>query len=212
MVNLFLYTTDPFPIVSLNSNGTRIVQYFYYSHLINNQALVVTATVWIVITNYVFLVILIILNILIYMELKKIMAKKRLMTVGDGNNTLKSESESAKTKHSKRNNVDGSLELNSISQSVHTSTHYKKAKERSSVRRSLVMTLWISVIFSSDRFMKCVYRTMILINPFWQATIYLNAVSYIFDMIVYSSFFFVYMHTNKMFKKKFYQIFLRRRF
>jgi hypothetical protein len=175
--------------------------------LVSNQpSLTLIATVFLVISNYVFLVILIVINWLIYRELKRIMTKKNFI-VGNLSNLKTAYHDSLVMTEDHRH-------INAIAPTliIHTNSDYQEAKGKSSVRRSLIMTLWISVIFSSDRFMKCVYRTMVLINPFWQATIYLNAVSYIFDMIVYSSFFFVYMHTNKMFKKKFYQIFLRRRF
>lgn len=77
-------------------------------------------------------------------------------------------------------------------------------------RRSMVMCLWISIIFSIDRFLKAVNLTFMsfyVLSPF---TFYLNAFTHFTGLFAASIFFFVYMNTSGMFRKKCYRIFLKK--
>lgn len=161
-----------------------------------------------VIGNYVFLAILIAINVLIYSELKRTMAKKQQLIITYRRiNPLKKRSKSESIKTS---NNEHHIKLSVIAPFIQTQCESSGNREKNTLRRLLIMTLWISTLFSLDRFVKCLYRTVVVIYPLKPFTIYLNAVSYVFDMLIYSSFFFIYMRTNKVFRRKFYQIFLRR--
>lgn len=217
LVSLFTYAIDPFPVVTADSNGTTKTEIYYYSHAVTNQPILTQiATVLLIISNYVFLVILIVVDGLIYNEFRRIVVKRRIVI----DHTSKTDPDSMRISTfglaSRVTDSIGPVAIGpaasaSAAAAIHTSSDYQKARERSLLRRSLVMTFWISVLFSLDRFMKCIYYTSVLTNPTGKSTIYLNAVSYVFDMIIYSSFFFVYMQTSKMFNKKFYQIVFRRK-
>ena len=79
-----------------------------------------------------------------------------------------------------------------------------------SQRNTLIMVLWVSLVFCSGRFTSAIANMMLLLmqnSPYnWWA----SAINYFFMSLVYSSSILVYMRTNKMFRKKFYKIFLRK--
>ena len=79
-----------------------------------------------------------------------------------------------------------------------------------SQRKTLIMVLWISVVFCTGRFASVVSNLILL---FMQDTVYnwwASAFNFFYMALVYATYFFVYMRTNKMFRKKFYKIFLRK--
>ena len=171
------------------------------------------------VSTYVFFVFLIGGNILNYLELRKLMEKKRKMI---GRSSLRGSLRGSdgstgvilvqpRSSIQSTNQQQRSQKTNSIKPVVRTSIDRNEIQEKRTLRRSLIMTLWISSIFSFNRFIKVVYRTMVFVNQYSPYTYYLNAIAYFIDLFMYSSFFFVYMKTNKVFKKKFFQIFLRRR-
>lgn len=79
-----------------------------------------------------------------------------------------------------------------------------------SQRNTLIMVLWVSLVFCSGRFTSAIANMMLLLmqnSPYnWWA----SAINYFFMALVYSSSILVYMRTNKMFRKKFYKIFFRK--
>ena len=79
-----------------------------------------------------------------------------------------------------------------------------------SQRKTLIMVLWISLVFCTGRFASVVSNLILL---FMQDTFYIlwdSAFNFFYMALVYATYFFVYMRTNKMFRKKFYKIFLRK--
>jgi hypothetical protein len=79
-----------------------------------------------------------------------------------------------------------------------------------SQRKTLIMVLWISLVFCTGRFASVVSNLILL---FMQDTVYnwwASAFNFFYMALVYATYFFVYMRTNKMFRKKFYKIFLRK--
>lgn len=201
---------------------------YYFTRLISNTVFVLICTIVISVTNYLSFILLIILNLLIYNELRRVIARRKQI-IGQSSYQTKtddsqknSNSESFKSPVAVKASISGQgagdISLNAMNTSLNTGgggvsgvmrTKSREAQERKSLRRSLIMTLWVSIIFSSDRLVKVIYRTVVLVMPLARTTFYLNAFSYICDIVVYSSFFFVYMKTNKIFKKKFYEMFLR---
>ena len=182
------------------------------------QFLIVLAMLTIIVPNYAFLVILIVLNVLIYVELRKMLEnkrriigkwltvnrKRRIRAEGTSNQEEGPVVASATTTSITPIQVLSYLPMQRVAENMEN-------REKESLKRTLIMTLWVSILFSSDRLIKCVYRTIVFINSNSRLAYYLNAFSFFFDLIVYSSFFIVYMRTNKMFNKKFYQIFCIKR-
>lgn len=183
---------------------------YYYIRLDNGlQFLIVLATLTIIVPNYAFLIILIVLNVLIYVELRKMLENKRRIIGKWLTVNRKRRIRAEGTSNQEEGPVVASATTASITpiQVLPYLPMQRENREKESLKRSLIMTLWVSILFSSDRLIKCVYRTIVFINSNSRLAYYLNAFSFFFDLIVYSSFFIVYMRTNKMFNKKFYQIF-----
>ena len=212
---IFINKIDTFEIV----NVQNVTQIYYYSRLqTSSPILTLLVLVIVVASTYIFFVILVGVNILNYLELRKLMEKKRKMI---GRSSLRgslrgSDGSTGVILVQPRSSIQStnqprSQKTNSIKPVVRTSIDSNQIQEKKMLRRSLIITLWISSIFSFNRFIKVVYRTMVFVNQYSPYTYYLNAISYFIDLFMYSSFFFVYMKTNKVFKKKFFQIFLRRR-
>lgn len=216
----FFYQVDSFQWVSTNSNGTRIEQTYYYSHLNTNYpGLVLVSTVSILIIGYTSLIIIIIVNILIYKELKKMMLRKRILMTGLAKNGLDDFSFGQQRMSITNRKVSNVMFTNrSISMpnnpnnrnSIQFQQQKRENQERESLKRILIMTLWVSLIHLTSRILKGVYRLAVIFYPYSPIIYYMNAFSFLSDALTYSSSFFVYMRANKMFRKKFFQIFLRR--
>lgn len=226
----FAYQIQSISIERNISSSRKVVEVFYFSQLVNNKPLVLYVTCVIGISSYFSFVLLFALNLLIYLELRKIMEKKKrlMMLRRTGSDIMAPPTPVAavlpvRKSHvssSKKNTTSSSASVYVIGAGGNSNKIVPVVVEasgklissadqhqRESLRRSLIMTLWLSLIFSTDRFVKTIYRTLVLIQPVSPVSYYLNAFSLFFNIIVYSSFFFVYMRTNKMFRKKFYEIF-----
>lgn len=229
ILNFFLYQIETFTYFKTDSNGHTIAENYYYSRLNDNSLYVLICTIVLSVTSYLPFVLLIVVNVLIYVELRHMIARRRNMigqTTGAGvsGGAVKTDENSSKsasplTKRESQNvggvtrlNSDGNeVSLQMLSRTVSNDQRKREAQGKKSLRRSLIMTLWVSLIFSTDRLVKCVYRSVLLFAPLSPVTFYLNACSFVFDALAYSSFFFVYMNTNKIFKRTFYEIFLRKK-
>jgi hypothetical protein len=94
-------------------------------------------------------------------------------------------------------------------------TRSSKTKDSStdsekSQKKTLIMVLWVSVVFSSSRFVFAIANLLLL---FMENSVYNwwgSGFNYFFSACTYSSYILVYIKTNKIFRKKFYQIFLRK--
>lgn len=102
--------------------------------------------------------------------------------------------------------------LESIISQAYTSTKQAKKPEshEESQKKTLIMVLWVSVIFSSSRLVFAVANLFVLFMENTPYNLWGSAFNYFYNAIVYISYLFVYMKTNKLFRKKFYQIFLRK--
>lgn len=226
ILNLFLYQIDSFPLIKLDERGSVVIERYYYSRLVSNQSMVLAGTVIVSLSSYLPFVSLIILNVFIYIELRNVIARRKKM-IGQTSYAFKTDENSSRSAGSTiaRGKASGAgvggeengssltndMSLKNLSRTISNNQVNREAQEKKSLRRSLIITLYISLIFSSDRLIKCVYRSVVLVMPLSRYTFYLNAISYIFDTLAYSSFFFVYMSTNKIFKRKFYEIFFRKK-
>lgn len=219
-MNIFLYQIDTVFYFELDDHGETTIYKYYYSRLNSNSLYVLICTAVLLITSYSPFIVLIVLNALIYVELRRVMARRKNIIGPSATGTIKPEelsSKSASLAHRRPTIFGGTSNFNEVSMKTASlavatkDAKSREAQEKKSLRRSLVMTLWVSLIFSLDRLVKCVYRLVVIFMPLSPITYYLNAVSFLIDSLTYISFFFVYMKTNKMFKNKFYEIFLRRK-
>lgn len=188
--NIFCYKIDSFSVWTEN-NGQLTWKTIYYNRLITQFAsLAYDATVFVAFMNYSTLATIVILNVLIYIELRRLLdAKRRLLT---NRKTI--------------NIIEDGAQLNSVAP-LPADSLVNEEREKEMLRRTLVMTLWVSVFFAVDRLVKSVYRSLLFF--FGSSSIYtyyMSALSYFFDMIVFASFFFIYLRTNTMFRKKFKEI------
>lgn len=87
----------------------------------------------------------------------------------------------------------------------------KMDKNQMSQKRTLIMVLWVSAVFCTGRFVAAVANLILL---FMQDTVYnwwATGMNFLLTAVVYASYFFVYMRTNKLFSKTFYKVFLKKR-
>lgn len=99
--------------------------------------------------------------------------------------------------------------------SVNSRNFRKKKKTKTtenndeSKRKTLVMVLWVSLVFGSSRLIFAIANLSLLLVPYSLFNWWAGWINIFFGAGVYFSYFFVYMKTNKHFNKKFKQIFLR---
>lgn len=112
---------------------------------------------------------------------------------------------------------DGSLttvetitSLNYILDSLKTTTTKTTSQDEQSQRRTLIMVLWVSVVFSTSRFVFAISNLILLLLQDSVYNWWATGFNFFYASCVYGSYFFVYMKTNKLFRKTFYQIFLRK--
>lgn len=188
--NIFCYKIDSFSAWT-ETNGQLSWKTIYYNRLITQFAsLAYDATVFVAFMNYLTLTTIVILNVLIYIELRRLLDAKRRLLIN--RKTI--------------NIIEDGTQLNSVAP-LPAESLMDEEREKEMLRRTLVMTLWVSVFFAVDRLVKSVYRSLLFFYGSSSIyTYYLSALSYFIDMIVFSSFFFIYLRTNTMFRKKFKEI------
>lgn len=188
--NIFCYKIDSFSVWT-ETNGQLTSKTIYYNRLITHFAsLAYDATVFVAFMNYLTLTTIVILNILIYIEFRRLLDAKRRLLMNRKAISI----------------IEDGTQLNSVAP-LQAESLVDEEREKEMLRRTLVMTLWVSVFFAVDRLVKSVYRSLLFF--FGSSSIYtyyLSTLSYFIDMIVFSSFFFIYLRTNTMFRKKFKEI------
>ena len=185
--NIFCYKIDSFSVWTEN-NGQLTLKTIYYNRLITQFAsLAYDATIFVAFMNYLTLTTIVILNVIIYIEFRRLLDAKRRLLMSRKAISI----------------IEDGTQLNSVAP-LPAESLVDEEREKVMLRRTLVMTLWVSVFFAVDRLVKSVYRSLLFF--FGSSSIYtyyLSALSYFIDMIVFSSFFFIYLRTNTMFRKKF---------
>ena len=78
-------------------------------------------------------------------------------------------------------------------------------------KMTLIMVLWVSVVFSSSRFVNVIANLCLLLLKDTVYNWWASSFNLFYASLVYISYFFVYFKTNKIFRRKFCEIFLRRR-
>lgn len=76
-----------------------------------------------------------------------------------------------------------------------------------SKKSTLIMVLWVSVVFSASRVFYAVSNLLLLLMEDSAYYVWASAFCYFFSACTYSSYIFVYVRTNKLFRKKFYEMF-----
>ena len=201
-------------VYNIDSNGEITWTKMHFNRVISsNKILYYYSTSLLIIANYVFLVILIVLNTLIYMEFKKLMANKKKM-VSKVHVLIRVEEQSPSNKSNRLNSLQTTNNrINSLqadSALAIAASLKREREEKDSLRKTLIVTLWVSIVFCFDRFVKAINRTFNLIDSTSPPNSYSTAISYFCDVFVCSTYIFIYLRTNKMFKKQFYKMFLRR--
>lgn len=83
----------------------------------------------------------------------------------------------------------------------------ENSNNEKSKKKTLIMVLWVSLVFSSSRFMFAIANLSFLLMPYTAFNWWAGAFNIFYGACVYVSYFFVYMKTNKHFNRKFYEIF-----
>lgn len=235
-MNIFAYKIDSYTTYIIDARGRQSWQVVYYNYFYRQTTgAAVLASLVVIIINYVTLVLLVLFNMLIFLELRRVIdAKKRLIiatpntdtmpTISYQNpNTLETltDQQGPQSKHQQTHQqqrqhrpsliMHRSQRGNSIAPAELMIIASPEDKGREFLTRVLIMTLWTSLMVSIDRFVKVAYRSFIYWNSASSVyAYYLGAISYVCDMLVYSSFLFIYIRTNKLFRRKFSQIFSTR--
>jgi hypothetical protein len=211
--NIFVNEIISTTVYNVGPNGQTTWNTVYYNRQSNNKFLYYYSSALVIISNYVFLVILITLNTLIYMEFKKLMENKKKM-VSKVHVLIRVEEQSPSNKSNRLNSLQTTNNrINSLqadSALAIAASLRREREEKESIRKTLIVTLWVSIVFCLDRFFKAVNRTVTLTYQYSIYNYYITVVSYFIDVFVCSTYIFIYLRTNKMFKKQFYKIFLRR--
>lgn len=155
--------------------------------------------------NYSLLLILIVFTILIYYELRKTIQKRRLVMSKWSGIVL-----SSVTMTRIGIEIPSIFTLAKSNHLFIKSALSNRIESESSLRRSLIMCFWVSFFISIDRLLKGIYRAVLFFRRISVYTFYINAFSNFCSMVLFTSFFFVYMKSNRLFRKKFYKIFFRR--
>lgn len=164
----------------------------------SNMVLVYITYTVIIFSNWIFLIILIVVNIMIFVELRKLMAKK-LKLIKKKTNVVEPKSEIT------------NVSVITVYPKGEKKPHHESSQEQESMRKTLIMTLWISVVFCSHRLAYAIANILLLFYEGTPINEYASAAFYFYGSLVYSSYIVVYYLTNKIFRRKFNQLILRRK-
>lgn len=199
---MLTFEIKSFNLTSLDTRGvTQINQTFYFLQFTKQAHFAWTTTCIYSIGNYAVLLALFTLNTLIYFELRKTIINRRHMITNLS--IIMMSSTIVLQRMGATNNTSFILPQVMSPASV----ALRREERKRSLRRSLVMCLWISLIFSVDRTIKAINRTCMFFDANSSVSFFLNAFGYLSGNVVRISFLFVYMRTNKMFCRKFYELF-----
>lgn len=184
-----------------------------------NMILVYISYTVVIFSNYIFLVILVVVNVLIFIELRKIMVKKIKMTKKTKNKQVLSKTNSIESK-TETTNVRTIVVVPAQSKSskitpgtskTNNKVQVVESSEQEVQRKTLIMTLWISVVFCSHRLAYAIANMILIVAEGTALNEYASAFFYFYGSFVYSSYMLVFYMTNKIFRKKFNEIILRRK-
>lgn len=144
--------------------------------------------------------------------MRQIMTKKRRLAGNKRNFVL----EAKPTESSRRNTQQTSNRMtgNSIvpidSEANVPALDRMSRQEKKALKKTLIMFLWISVFFCSSRLTYDIENIVNVLAPNSFIFAVVHVVDYFWTSFVYLSYLFVYLSTNKIFKKNFFRIFLRK--
>lgn len=185
--------------------NTQLLKTVYYRLIVNNRSpITYLAKFLTIVSNYAILIILVIVNILIYIELRKIMAKKK---------SLKGEVviPMAKLSHPSTQAPRSSSEQPTVAVVNHypTKTICRRSNRNESFksqRKTLIMVLWVSFAFGFSRLSLAIGAIVAFYSFGSVYNYYVGTFNFLIISIVYISQSFIYFRTNKIFKKMFYEI------
>jgi hypothetical protein len=161
--------------------------------------------------NQIIFVVLVLINWLILIEIRRIIKKKHTICVEVNlikrvlvTNSKETSSSSDLFKYTtSKEFANQQLKYNGINDD---SSNDRKVK-----KKILIVFLWVSFVFCSSRLVHGISNMISLFQPFSFASKLWETVNFMWAGLVYSSYFFVYFCTNKLFKKTFCRLFLRKK-
>lgn len=190
---------------------------YFYTHLNTARRIHAYISIFMaLIFNQMFLVVLVIINVLILIEMRRIMKKKENM---EGGPTLMMKRMSVTMTMWKvapsSTAISNSKDLSVIGNNRGERSQYdmirKYAKKCDAERKMLIMFLWISLCFCSSRFIDAIYGLVVLFASGTLGCAIIEVVNYFWSSIVYSTYFYVYFRTNLIFRRTFLRIFCRKK-
>lgn len=101
------------------------------------------------------------------------------------------------------------ISIATISETLTKRTAKGNENDLESKRMMLIMVLWTSVVFTSSRLVFSVDQFLFFRNSSSPYSIWASVLNFFYSSCVYISYLFVYLKTNKLFRRKFYKIFFR---
>lgn len=198
------------------NNQTVSIVYYFISLRNQNQIFAFCRTFLLSIVNFGSMIMLLVLNILVLKEIRKLIDFKTHTAYRISNhNSNHSQHNSNENSGFNNGNNNGQVGNNDFSVVANASTsveNHTKSHEKKAQKKIFILFIWISLMFASTRLLFMAQNLIKYLIPpnslvFDYVFIFYNSWGY----LVYSSYFMLYMKTNRLFKVHFYRIFLRRR-
>lgn len=209
------FRITPSTMITINKYNQKYVETTYHIHLnFHNKVLSFASMFIVIILNNVFLIILIVVNVLILYESRKLMERKKYL----GKNsfmTIMALTNPSVTVTRNNSNLGNELKVkpctvHPLQCSIEKEIKRRQRQNKKALRKILIMFLWISLIFCSSRFLFSIFCLALLFYPDTVFYSIMDFSNYFWASIVYSSYFYVYFKTNKTFRAIFIRKFLRR--
>lgn len=205
-----LFVTNVNNLTCLNSSSNAI-SYYYRTYNTSNTFLTAIATFILVVSNYIFVIIMVVVNVLLYVELRRIMNRKRLIMLdGGGRSTVNKNRLGTKNSIGATVSVTGAVATVKIGDVVVVNNKGRNNKEKESKQNALVMVLLVSIVFSVNRLSLVLVSVSALVASNSIFNVYLSAFSILMAPLTYTCQSFIFYRTNKVFRKQFNKIILRR--
>jgi hypothetical protein len=188
-----LFVTNVNNVTCINS-ASNAISYYYRTYNTSNTLLTAIATFILVVSNYIFVMIMVLVNILLYVELRRIMNRKRLIMVDGGGRSTVNKNRLG-TKNSMGATVSGltgAVTTVKIGDVVVVNNKGKESKQN-----ALVMVLLVSTVFSVNRLSLVLVSVSALVASNSIFNVYLSAFSILmapltYTLVMFKGFFFSY--------------------
>lgn len=187
---------------------------YYISIASNSLILLLVAQFVLLVANYTILIVLVVMNLLLYNELRKFMNRK-IVLMGTSIGLSKMATRNTVGPMDKSVIVSSVVGVGAGGGSVvgeERRNRQSSRNESESKRKTLIMVLWVSVAFCMGRFLTGVTSAFsIVAGPTSVFTVYFTVIAIVWGVCVFATHTLILYKTNKIFKKKFRQLILRRK-